>query len=1266
MNLKCMINGIEYVNVIAQGAVFAEEFNETLDSGSIILTHVEKIENLLPYDDVFIYDETLSPDFSGFYRHLLVNNFSYERVNLSPYSDDKKIYFTYKIELFSETKGLETVQLPNISITQPKNFGNKKTKSVYYYLQQFVNMYSPKIKVKKIGSENEWIYQNKYRLSQNGELFTIFNNVYAPSFSLNSPNLRDVLAQLMLTKDMIPYVKDGEIYGMDITKRGSDFYGYDVYGDTIKKEILNIVGSRTSENHCDGLKRTYNDALSQENTCRTVEYIGFRNSSTSLMTLDNMRLETRFPIYKINKIYLCCYKKGTYSRAESQEETEHIFLCKHDITHLVKLNSERQLLSKNWLDFHQDKMPKTVEELGNYQMTTVGYDIGSRYITGWGEKYSYIKDDNTWYKFTNSYIQNIVTLMHHFKPLGIYTEKYIENFLGGGPNDNFTVNSDFFLAFVNPITGNYGQEAISSDILGLKGLFFEVEYEGFYNGTVIHSKDDAYENIIMNDNSSASLTLLEKDGLFQKEKVNRFSNEAITIRARHEKFEYLRPLGSVLNDKALGLEDVIIYHREYSIYDNFILATYYGTKDYVLKNYFTTVFSKHRPFNLLSYEESVRRSENKKMYLILSKNSLYYERENKIFDFSLSKVLSFYQGNPIVDKNSNFFLYPDKINYGYITINLKSEKKKFASDINAFCCGDSLCFNTVMYDNVSNGVYIQDIMPDANLIANIEDIKNDFSGSVQDWYLAVDDLNTGFLENIGFYFSHVDSRKYFNDEILDITYEALIKTDIYKKIFELPFIDDNDGSDGVVTTTIGSQFLINKDNKELIDMTYQIEPISKSNDVFFSPWMMKLSNLLSIYNKFHEQVEIDNVYTYSKKCFAYCTTILSGVVTYVDMNPIITSYFNYGPLILLKIPKSIFDNLIVNTNIKLSVSFDFDSPYGKPASYERDEFILRYSFEFNKIKHITKNNDNTPYSIHLTGTRTRTVADNWDRDEANWVRDESKDDTMMEFIKMDCLIKDSLLFNFKEIFNEEETEEVYYFANMQIDSTNRVNPPLNMNGFSNNMFDRGWHIWNRFNINPVVNIADVLASNSLQTQYAGDKSNYEKLDMMISENTGVLTYNKNMFMAFGIGESGKIEKHLIYDEYGRDEYNNELFPEYLELSELKLDEYIQYVANDGAPYLKITIPPSYVTFDKNGVPKYSSFQVWYFYEGSYKFVFGVNLSRTDIVNRYVKIYVSAISNKDPRVYKSTRGVLDGYVQNLLELDAPEYGTGQYYKKLKEQ
>ena len=54
MNLTVRLNGVEYNAV--QGVTFSEEFNETLDSAVVKITHIPRIANIEPYDDVYIYD----------------------------------------------------------------------------------------------------------------------------------------------------------------------------------------------------------------------------------------------------------------------------------------------------------------------------------------------------------------------------------------------------------------------------------------------------------------------------------------------------------------------------------------------------------------------------------------------------------------------------------------------------------------------------------------------------------------------------------------------------------------------------------------------------------------------------------------------------------------------------------------------------------------------------------------------------------------------------------------------------------------------------------------------------------------------------------------------------------------------------------------------------------------------------------------------------------------------------------------------------------
>ena len=904
MDLRATINGIQYD--ILQGATFAEEFNETLDSGSIIINNVQKIRDLMPYDDVFIYSFT-DPEykFKGypfdsdnprpkFYKHLLVDQFTEEVLRLGDREEDGR--YKYKIELMSETKKLETIQLPNISVTQPIK-GEKR--SVYKYAEIFVNLYSPTYKkaVYKANGDssavvisNEWADAVRYTLAP--ELKNIFDNVYSPDFVLNTPTLRALLSKLFLVKDMIPYVQDDVIYAMDISKRGNKF-------DANPKYVNIITGSRTSDNHCDNLRRNYTNALSRDRSCRSVEYVGFRNSDNALMTISNMRLELDMPIYKINKIYLCYYKNikvNYYNATDSDGNSlaskgieDGVMLCKQDISKLVKLNTERNLLSQDWEDLNEDKPPQNVDDMAKYKFCTVGYDIGSKYITGWGDIYTY---PTFWNDNQYTAVQNILSKLDYFYPFGIYDESYVAKQFGNGVSVYSTVDDSFWVSLITKIHGKTNgsvdmffdtvESAFTNPSLKLKGLFFIVDYEGFYNGTIVHSKKSERDDITINDNASESLTLIEQDAIYQTEKVNRFGNKALQINARYDTFfddngkELLQPLASVYESSYE--DDVVIYHREYSIFNNCVQCTYYGTKNYVLKNWFTSVYAKYRTWNLMSYNESVKRSENEKNYIFWSEKESYYEvKTQTLFNSygtiqsALAEVISCFTPWTLNNVSGIYeFTIDSKVNYAAIEGYKKTgaPSVRYSSDLNAFVANNSLCFNVKMFDNFSQGVYISqaepmigktdpggdEITPDAWVKETWEFLTNpatsDYSGSKQDYYSLVNDIGETPVVSfevgkqsplvVGGQTKAIDIFKSDSDKS-NLT--ATVK-EAYTTLFKIPKIW------GKTKTKLKVRSGFNKDNKSYMDMTMQVENFSLSKNVVFSPWALKLSDLLADYPKF--------------------------------------------------------------------------------------------------------------------------------------------------------------------------------------------------------------------------------------------------------------------------------------------------------------------------------------------------------------------------------------------------------------------------------
>ena len=216
------------------------------------------------YEDVVIaIDSSRATDtYPTFYKHLLVDKRRWEKINLNGN------LYKCTIDLMSETKRLEKKVLPNISITQPI-VGQKR--SVWYYLNQFIDLYSPKVKVKL--KDNTWVYRNKYHIDArtsnedltHGEyvktpvhkIFT--DDIYAPEMSLSAPTLRELLSRLMVVKDCIPIVKDDVIYAMKIS---------DVHGEfkIDENKFSFFTDSMASDNYSTAFRREYGDAISQKNS----------------------------------------------------------------------------------------------------------------------------------------------------------------------------------------------------------------------------------------------------------------------------------------------------------------------------------------------------------------------------------------------------------------------------------------------------------------------------------------------------------------------------------------------------------------------------------------------------------------------------------------------------------------------------------------------------------------------------------------------------------------------------------------------------------------------------------------------------------------------------------------------------------------------------------------------------------------------------------------------------------------------------------------
>ena len=284
MKLKAILEGQKnntsaYDLVV--GSVFKEELNETLDSGSIIISNVEpsrKLE-LEPYQYVYIYDIE-----SDFEKYFLVDNFIENYVNLDT------PYYEYTIALMSETKLLEKIQLPNRTIRNPLKAPQLKVNEL---IGQFCKLYIPSVKYFNKDS-NTWSYHQIIDYQSVIDVNSIFN-VDCPDMEFNHPTLRQVLTSLMQVVGCLPRVVNHKLTYVNLRLKPTEF--------VIPNGRKYIISTSNSSDSYNTSIQTLGENIVGENNIVKNETLGFRDvENVFLKHTENLKLTTEFPIKEIKSL----------------------------------------------------------------------------------------------------------------------------------------------------------------------------------------------------------------------------------------------------------------------------------------------------------------------------------------------------------------------------------------------------------------------------------------------------------------------------------------------------------------------------------------------------------------------------------------------------------------------------------------------------------------------------------------------------------------------------------------------------------------------------------------------------------------------------------------------------------------------------------------------------------------------------------------------------------------------------------------------------
>lgn len=280
---------IEFANekgtyAINVGSTFNDEFGEKLDSASVIISKIDRKLNIKPNDEVYIFDKN---NINEFDRYYLVDSVYCKEITLN-----HKKQYQYTIELKSLTGYLDLVQLPNRTINHSLVKGQK---FIIDYIEQFVEIYAPKIK-KKI--DNKWKYSPLFEVGD--ECIEKFS-VPCMDLSFSQPTLRQALTSLMLQVSCLPKIVKSKSTGnnylsfLDLKEKPKTFTDID-------KSQNYTTYSYASDSYVNTLVNMNDNVLDDDNVVIT-ETIGFRDTNNVLLKqTENLFLNTTYPIYSVERL----------------------------------------------------------------------------------------------------------------------------------------------------------------------------------------------------------------------------------------------------------------------------------------------------------------------------------------------------------------------------------------------------------------------------------------------------------------------------------------------------------------------------------------------------------------------------------------------------------------------------------------------------------------------------------------------------------------------------------------------------------------------------------------------------------------------------------------------------------------------------------------------------------------------------------------------------------------------------------------------------
>lgn len=787
--LKCyvegrnLVNGVEQQYDVVEGAVFTENYNETLDSGTIILPHLSAEIEIEPYDIVVVF----STNNKMAQKRMCVDTYVCTQTSLDP------AIYKYEISLFSETKLLEGILLPSVSITSLKT----GSRSIYHYLVSFLDQYCPKT----MSNDTDGPYNNKFSFaSRVASKFT--DDV--PEFQWNEPNLREVLTDLMMVKNCIPVIHNNVIDYIDISQVGSEI-------TSIQRQGINYIQkSQSSADYVSEIKARLQNSVGKDEVSKICEKITWRNNNDYVLTTENIKVETNFPIYKL--INFTMYVPFPYTLIKvhniddpTDEEKNPIFSNYYVLVPYVLFSSiyEGVLEYQDWqtrdIYYGSTNMGYTT----NFQNTCLYYVRGQKGIYNFNAK----QEKSSFWGTKTKYIVEAIFDELVNKPLPDYpsmAERYAkEQFLRQYPQYD---DPEEYTIEIN------GMDHVDT---GWKKCYFELEYETLGNHSMFVSKGTGVNDYFPRnkrqvvDNQTQSYIVAKTHGILEYMKANRLGNKLKVINGRYEDEASMPTLAQTINGS-------VIFKKEIAVYENFVKVNYQATDGYVLRDYFTGIKSKLRSWNILSGEECFVRADNIKFYINSNIQSIDTGNYRLPVYSTLQEYINKFKYCVVYFKvaNSNTTI-PNRYEIEYKGNNY--EVNGYLLEFQKIISGNSVLFTIRMLDNAIVGRYICDDNYEVTLYEDGE--PTNLRVPAQKNCRYVDGLGENIGGTICFY------------ENCDIGNNTSENQEALRNLLPAVPLGSTTYS-GFSGLRCYFPFHFKKDNREITQITIQFEMNANANDIF--------------------------------------------------------------------------------------------------------------------------------------------------------------------------------------------------------------------------------------------------------------------------------------------------------------------------------------------------------------------------------------------------------------------------------------------------